>query len=294
MSRRFPLRSWLLVLTVLAALALSSAAVRAQSEPEPPSEAPATPEQPSGTPPPAAAPTEEPPPATPGTTPATPPPPTAEVPGQAAPPAAAPPTPPPPPEIPSNLEKPCAMLRAGAIGEDPIGTRYLDLVESGAATPKDYNDFGVFLARRYYLQAAETFVETSVEQEPENIDFWLNLGTVRLRFGKLSSALVAYEKARKLDVNSAQAHYGIGVVHDYMRNYDESVDSYIRALALDPSLGDPRKNPQAANNDRLLVVKLLLYQASGGGLALPLQGGPADDPAKPKPPVIPTGNGKKS
>ena len=180
------------------------------------------------------------------------------------------------------------------MGQDPIGQRYLDLLESGRASAHDINDFGVFLARRYYMKNAEEFVEAATKAEPANVEYWLNLGTVRVQFGKLSSALVAYEKARKLDVNNAQAHYGIGVVHDSMRNYDAAVDSYVRALALDPTLGDPKKNPQAANNDRLTVVKLLLYQASGGAKSLPLAGGPEDDPKKPKSPVVANGNGKKS
>jgi tetratricopeptide (TPR) repeat protein len=187
------------------------------------------------------------------------------------------------PRIPGDVAHACAVLRGGEIGRDPIGVRYLDRVESGDALAQDYAEFGVFLARRYFLGAAETMLETAVDLDKRNVEHWLNLGTVRLQFGELSASLTAYKKARKIDPNNARAHYGIAVVHDAMRNYDASVDAYVRALALDPALGDPAFNPQAANNDRLLVVKLLLYQAGEGSVGLPLEGGPPDDPRQPAP-----------
>jgi len=281
MSRSFvPFRFLLLATLALAAAAVPATSSFAQEEPQPPADAPAPPPTAPAPAPPAAEP---------------PLPEAAQPTAQdmpVAPPEPATPEPPQPVKLPGALTKNTEVLRAGTIGEDPIGKRYLDLVESGAATAKDYNDFAVFLSRRYFLGAAEAFAEKAVDMEGGTVDYWLTLGTVRLNFGKLSSALTAYEKARKLDVNNARAHYGVGVVHDYMRNYDQAVESYTRALALDPTLGDPRKNPAAANNDRLMVVKLLLYQAGGGGLSLPLKGGPADDPLKPKPPVLK--NGKKS
>jgi hypothetical protein len=39
---------------------------------------------------------------------------------------------------------------------------------------------------------------------------------------------------------------------------------------LEPKLGDPQVNPQAANNERLLAVKLMLYKQQTGNLGLPL------------------------
>src|SRR5258705_10144233 len=101
---------------------------------------------------------------------------------------------------------------------------------SGQPTPDDMDDFGVLLGRKYYLKDAETFLEAATSVDKTNTDYWLNLGTIRLQRGKLSSALVAYQKALKLDPNKAITHYDIGVVHDYMRNYDEAVDSFTRAL----------------------------------------------------------------
>jgi len=184
--------------------------------------------------------------------------------------------------LPADLKKICARIATSPAASDPIVIDYLGRM-SGHPTPDDMDDFGVLLGRKYYLKDAEAFLEAATSIDKTNTDYWLNLGTIRLQRGKLSSALVAYEKALKLDPNKAITHYDIGVVHDYMRNYDEAVDAFTRALALDPSLGDPKVNPLAVNNERLLVVNLLLYQAREGGLAMPLRGGPPTPPPPPKP-----------
>ena len=42
------------------------------------------------------------------------------------------------------------------------------------------------------------------------------------------------------------------------------------ALTLDPTLGDPSVNPAAANNDRLMTVRMLIYREAAGSAGLPL------------------------
>ena len=222
-----------------------------------------------------------------------------EGPGSAPPPSAVePPTPPravaqdkkshsrkgSPDELPANLRKICLRLGASPLALDPTAADYLARMQSGRATADELDDFGVLLGRKTYLDDAEAFVEAAVARDKKSTDYWLNLGTIRLQKGKLSSALAAYEEALELDPNKALTHYDIGVVHDYMRNYDRAIESFTRALAIDPSLGDPKVNPLAVNNERLLVVNLLLYQAKEGGLTMPLLGGPAVvPPPKPRP-----------
>jgi tetratricopeptide (TPR) repeat protein len=141
----------------------------------------------------------------------------------------------------------------------------------------------VYLGRKNLTKDAQEYAKVAIDMDKKNRDYWLNYGTLRLQAGTLSSALTAYQKARDLDPNWGLAWYSIGVVYDYMLKYDKAVEAYTTALALDPSLGDSKKNPQVVNNDRLLVVNLLLSQGREGGLALPLQGGPP----VPKPAPIP-------
>ena len=73
-----------------------------------------------------------------------------------------------------------------------------------------------------------------------------------------------------IDPNHAYAHYNLGAVLDEMGEYDYAVDEYKLALTIDPTLGDPAFNPQAANNEKLMAVRLLLYKEQAGNLGLPL------------------------
>ncbi len=189
-------------------------------------------------------------------------------------------------KAPAELEKIQGRLRSGPVGQDPVARRYMDLIDRGEATVEDFNSFAVYLAKKNFLKDAEAYARVAVKMDKTNRDYWLNLGTIRLQASTLSSALVAYKKAKKLDPNYALAWYSLGVVYDYMRKYDKAVQAYTNALALDPSLGDSKTNPQVVNNDRLLVVNLLLYQGKEGGLAMALRGGPPADK--------PDANGKKT
>ena len=78
------------------------------------------------------------------------------------------------------------------------------------------------------------------------------------------------EHALAIDPTIAFAHYNLGATFDKMGKYEKAVQEYKFALTLDPSLGDPASNPQAASNDRLLAVKLLIYQEQIGNKGLPL------------------------
>ena len=91
----------------------------------------------------------------------------------------------------------------------------------------------------------------------------------------------AYSRALSLDPNLAYAHYNLGAVLDEMGKYDDAIEEYRIALTLDPSLGDPAINPQAANNERLLAVKLMLYQEQIGNIGLPLVDVPGGELASP-------------
>ena len=68
----------------------------------------------------------------------------------------------------------------------------------------------------------------------------------------------------------AVAHYNMGIFLDGKGEYDAAVEEYMRALTLDPHLGDPVYNPQVVNNPRLLVVKLGLYERKARTVGLPM------------------------
>ena len=55
-----------------------------------------------------------------------------------------------------------------------------------------------------------------------------------------------------------------------MHVYAPGANGYqVIALTIDPTLGDPAINPQAANNEKLMAVRMLLYKEQGT-LGVPL------------------------
>ncbi len=199
-----------------------------------------------------------------------------------------PPPPPPPPPVPdSALKKTIEHLRQTAIGSEPTATAYLDRIAAGHATPAQVNDFASYLTKRGMPRIGAQFQEYAVHLNPHDATLWLNLGTIRRAAGSLGPAASAFKKTIDLDAGNAMAHYSLGSVYDAGKDYDAAVEEYRRALVLDPTLADPKKNPQVINNEHLLAAKLQIYQEQGGSMGLPLlqmQKTPAKPPAA-KPPA---------
>ena len=180
------------------------------------------------------------------------------------------------------LTKTIAQVRLGPIGAEPNAVTYLDLINTGRASPAQVNDFAAYLAKRGMPRIALQFQEYALKLDDKNPILWMNLGTIRRTTGSLSSAAAAFKSAIALDPAIAMAHYNLGAVYDADKKYDDAVEEFRRALVLDPDLADPRTNPQVVNNERLLAVKLQIYNDQAGSLGLPLLQMQKNEP-KPKP-----------
>jgi tetratricopeptide (TPR) repeat protein len=172
--------------------------------------------------------------------------------------------------LPRQLAETQAILRQNPIAEDPTVATYLDLIDRAEASPQQLAAFGNFLAQNGMNRLALVYYGTALSIEQDDPLLWLNVGTLHRQIQEYSPAASAYARALNLDPNLAFAHYNLGAVYDEMGKYEAALEEYRIALTLDPSLGDPETNPQAANNERLLAVKLMLYQEQIGNLGLPL------------------------
>jgi tetratricopeptide (TPR) repeat protein len=161
-------------------------------------------------------------------------------------------------------------VRDSAVGQDPTVQSYLDLIDRQEASPYQLAAFGNFVAESGMPGIAEVYYSVALSMEQEDPLLWTNLGTLHRQQGELSNAVSAYSRALKLNPNHAMAHYNMASVLDEQGRYEDAIEAYTVALTLDPSLGDPATNPQAANNPRLLEVKLLLYRQRIGSLGTPL------------------------
>ncbi len=186
--------------------------------------------------------------------------------------------------LPRDLARAQQAVRASSIGEDPTIQRYLDLIDRQEASPHQLAAFGNFLSDSGMPNEALVYYDVALSLEKNDEILWLNAGTLFRHIGDLSAAANAYGRVLIINPNNADAHYNLATVFDQQRKYEDAIEAYKLALMLDPSLGDPTVNPQAANNSRLLAVKLLLYQQQTGNLSLPLAEVPGgqlpDEPQK--------------
>ena len=172
--------------------------------------------------------------------------------------------------LPRNLARLHETLRATEFGQDATVAPYMDLIAAGDATAQQIAAFGNFLGQGGRNEAALAYYDLALSIDDEDPTIWLNAGTLQRQIGNLQAAAGAYSEALSLDPGHAYAHYNLGAVLDEMGDYDNAIEEYKLALVLDPDLGNPALNPQAANNEKLVAVRLLLYKEQAGSLGLPL------------------------
>lgn len=161
-------------------------------------------------------------------------------------------------------------VRESKVGADPTVQQYLDRIDLQEASPQQLAAFGNFIAENGLIEEALEYYRIAVGIDRKDPVLWLNQGILLRRIGDAKSAVGSFSQALSIDPNNAAAHYNLGAALDELGNYDEALEEYKIALRLDPSLGDPSVNPQAANNNRLTAVKLMLYREQGGATTLPL------------------------
>jgi len=173
-------------------------------------------------------------------------------------------------DLPKELAMAQGAVRASSVGQDPSVQRYLDLIDQQEASAYELAAFGNFLAESGLRPEALVYYSVAVDLVQDDPVLWLNLGSLHRQLGDLSAATSAYGRVLQLDPNNALAHYNMATIFDAQKKYENAIEAYTVALTLDPSLGDPKHNPQAANNTRLLAVKMMLYQQGTGSIGTSL------------------------
>ena len=169
-------------------------------------------------------------------------------------------------ELPAPLSKAQAEVRKSELSRNASVQMYLERIDRQQASPHELAAFANFLAENGLIDEAVTYYEIALQLEESDAVLWLNLGTLHRKAGDPSKAAGAYRQALGVDSNYAYAHYNLGAVYSQLNKYDQALNSYKTALLLDPRLGDPDHNPQAATNEMLLAVKVMLYQEEVGAI----------------------------
>jgi len=174
------------------------------------------------------------------------------------------------PPLPRTLAEAQAGIRLTSLGQEPTVLAYLDMIDRREASPQQLAAFGSFIAENGMNRLALIYYDVALKLDKTDAALWVNLGTLYRQLGENDKAKSAFGRALSINPADSVAHYNLGVIFDAQGKYKNAIERYRIALTLDPTLGDPTFNPSAANNDRLLAVKLMLYQDQAGNIGLPL------------------------
>jgi tetratricopeptide (TPR) repeat protein len=174
------------------------------------------------------------------------------------------------PPLPRSLAEAQAAMRLTPMGEEPTVVAYLDMIDRREASPQQLAAFGSFIAENGGNRLALIYYDVAIKLDKNDPAIWVNLGTLYRQLGDFDKAKSAFGRALAINPADSVAHYNLGAIYDTQGKYKSALERYRIALTLDPTLGDPAYNPSAANNERLLAVKLMLYQDQAGNIGLPL------------------------
>ncbi len=104
---------------------------------------------------------------------------------------------------------------------------------------------------------------------PGSAQLYNNIGVAKQALQRYGAAKKAFKRAIAIAPNYAMAHYNLGSVYDAQGKFSRAIDSYQKAIDLDPSLLDIRVNPQIAGNRHLPAILSQSYINRGGAVIFP-------------------------
>ena len=110
---------------------------------------------------------------------------------------------------------------------------------------------GVIAAQHGHREEAINLIQRAITFEPENAEFFANLGNTFNQTGRLDEAIAAYTTASQLDPNLASAHNHLGVALTKKGEIGRAVECHRHAISLN-------------SNDAAAFFNLAVALAVGG------------------------------
>jgi tetratricopeptide (TPR) repeat protein len=130
--------------------------------------------------------------------------------------------------------------------------------EPGSAALR--NDFGNLLAARGFAGDARKQYKKAMELDKSNFLAPYNLGLLEETQGDSSAAINAFEASIKRKSGFPPSRFHLGLLYERKGWKDRAVEQYARALQIDPSMRNPRRNPLAAETQLLDRASLVNYE----------------------------------
>jgi len=123
-----------------------------------------------------------------------------------------------------------------------------------------HNDFGNLLAARGFAGDARKQYKKAMELDKKNYLAPYNLGLLEETQGEASAAISAFEDSIKRKPGFPPSRFHLGRLYERKGWNDKAIEQYARALRIDPSMRNPRRNPLAADTQLLDRASLVNYE----------------------------------
>lgn len=155
------------------------------------------------------------------------------------------------------------FYRKYLVAGNPLDDEILSMEKKVESNPNDAtlrNDFGNLLAlRKFPEQAAEQY-EMAASLDAADFISYYNLGILRETEGKTSDAISAYKKSIARKPGFPQSRFRLGRLYEMQGNLDAAVEQYAKALRIDPTMRNPRRNPLVVDSELMYRVSLTNYE----------------------------------
>jgi len=92
----------------------------------------------------------------------------------------------------------------------------------------------LYMNKKDYANAEKSLL-TATRLDPNNVDAWLDLGSVYYYLRHRDKEGEAYNKAVRLQPNNSQAHYLLGTWYEDIGRFDRAIAEYRIAVTIDPT-----------------------------------------------------------
>ncbi len=122
------------------------------------------------------------------------------------------------------------------------------------------NDFGNLLAARRFVGDARKQYKEAMRLDKKNFLAPYNLGLLEETEGRTGAAISAYRESIERKPGFPPSRFHLGRLYEKGGSPERAIEQYARALRIDPSMRNPRRNPLAGDTRLLDRVSLTNYE----------------------------------
>jgi predicted TPR repeat methyltransferase len=131
-----------------------------------------------------------------------------------------------------------AHFRSGDLRR--AATHYRNAIRVEPRMAAAHYNLGIVLQQQRDLPAAQRAFEAALTHQPRLAPALINLANTLLQLGDDTHAEARYREALAIDANIAEAHHGLGAIHQRRRELAEAERHFVAALKVNPVLNDCR------------------------------------------------------